>query len=35
MDLRNQRIVAFPDLGTETGPGSPDAPDHDERSAAE
>jgi hypothetical protein len=36
MDLRNQRIVAFPDLGTETGPGSPDAPDDaDERSAAE
>ncbi len=26
-DLRNQRIVAFPDLGTETGPGNPDAPD--------
>ncbi|WP_423066636.1 helicase HerA domain-containing protein [Devosia sp. CN2-171] len=35
MDLRNQRIVAFPDLGSETAPGSPDAPDYDERSAAE
>jgi hypothetical protein len=36
MDLRNQRIVAFPDLGTETGPGSPDAPDNlDDRAAAE
>jgi hypothetical protein len=35
MDLRNQRIVAFPDLGAETAPGSPDAPDYDERSAAE
>ena len=35
MDLRHQRIVAFPDLGTETAPGSPDAPDYDERTAAE
>jgi hypothetical protein len=35
MDLRNQRIVAFPDLGSETAPGNPDAPDYDERSAAE
>jgi hypothetical protein len=35
MDLRNQRIVAFPDLGAETGPGNPDAPDIPERSAAE
>lgn len=35
MDLRNQRIVAFPDLGTETAPGSPDAPDYDDRAAAE
>jgi hypothetical protein len=35
MDLRNQRIVAFPDLGAETAPGNPDAPDFDERSAAE
>jgi len=35
MDLRSQRIVAFPDLGLETGPGSPDAPEVDARSAAE
>jgi len=36
MDLRNQRIIAFPDLGLETGPGSPDAPDYEAtRSAAE
>nr|WP_055046222.1 ATP-binding protein [Devosia sp. A16] len=35
MDLRNQRIVAFPDLGAETAPGSPDAPDYGDRAAAE
>ncbi|OEO31200.1 hypothetical protein VW23_017710 [Devosia insulae DS-56] len=35
MDLRNQRIVAFPDLSTETAPGNPDAPDYDDRAAAE
>lgn len=35
MDLRNQRIVAFPDLGAETAPGSPDAPDYVDRTAAE
>jgi hypothetical protein len=36
MDLRNQRIAAFPDLGTETGPGDPNAPDDfDDRAAAE
>jgi DNA helicase HerA-like ATPase len=35
MDLRNKRIVAFPDLGIETGPGNPDAPDLDHRTAAE
>jgi hypothetical protein len=35
-DLRGQRIVAFPDLGLETGPANPDAPDFDNtRSAAE
>ena len=34
-DLRNQRIVAFPDLDAETAPGNPDAPDYDERTAAE
>lgn len=36
-DLRGQRIVAFPDLGCETGPGAPDGPDEGatERSAAE
>jgi DNA helicase HerA-like ATPase len=27
-DLRGQRIVAFPDLGIETGPGDPNAPEH-------
>jgi hypothetical protein len=35
MDLRNQRIVAFPDLALETAPGNPDAPDLDQRTAAE
>lgn len=33
MDLRHQRIVAFPELGIETGPGNPDDLDH--RAAAE
>jgi uncharacterized protein len=35
MDLRNKRVVAFPDLGTETGPGDPNAPDTLARTAAE
>ncbi|MBN9310708.1 ATP-binding protein [Devosia sp.] len=35
MDLRHQRIVAFPDLGAETAPGNPGAPDYDARTAAE
>ena len=36
-DLRGKRIVAFPDLGCETAPGDPGAPDDaaGERSAAE
>jgi DNA helicase HerA-like ATPase len=35
-DLRGQRIVAFPDLGCETAPGDPDAPDDlSDRTAAE
>ena len=36
MDLRNKRVVAFPDLGTETAPGDPNAPDDlGNRAAAE
>jgi hypothetical protein len=35
-DLRGKRIVAFPDLGCETGPGDPLAPDEiGDRTAAE
>jgi len=34
-DLRNGRIVAFPDLGTETAPGDPNAADLEGRTAAE
>lgn len=37
VDFRNNRIVAFPDLGAETAPGDPNGPDAmiDERGAAE
>jgi DNA helicase HerA-like ATPase len=35
MDLRNRRIVAFPELGVETAPADPSAPDYDQRTAAE
>ena len=37
LDFRQQRIVAFPDLGAETAPGDPNGPDAliDERGAAE
>jgi DNA helicase HerA-like ATPase len=37
LDFRNNRIVAFPDLGAETAPGDPNGPDAmiDERGAAE
>ena len=35
-DFHNRRMLAFPDLGCETGPGDPDAPDlASERDAAE
>ncbi len=37
LDFRNNRVVAFPDLGVETAPGDPNGPDAmiDERGAAE
>ncbi|RUT33018.1 ATP-binding protein [Arsenicitalea aurantiaca] len=35
VDFHGKRVVAFPDLGCETAPGDPNAPDHTERSAAE
>ncbi|UJW87540.1 ATP-binding protein [Devosia sp. SL43] len=37
LDFRNNRVVAFPDLGAETAPGDPNGPDAlmDERGAAE
>jgi hypothetical protein len=37
LDFRNNRVVAFPDLGAETAPGDPTGPDAmiDERGAAE
>ncbi|ODT77466.1 MAG: ATP-binding protein [Pelagibacterium sp. SCN 64-44] len=37
LDFRNNRVVAFPDLGAETAPGDPNGPDLliDERGAAE
>ncbi|WIJ25744.1 ATP-binding protein [Devosia sp. RR2S18] len=37
VDFRNNRIIAFPDLGAETAPGDPNGPDAmiDERGAAE
>ncbi|MDB5589427.1 MAG: ATP-binding protein [Devosia sp.] len=37
LDFRNNRVVAFPDLGCETGPGDPAGPDAmvEERPAAE
>ena len=35
IDLRNKRVVAFPDLGSETAPGDPNAPDDLGRAAAE
>src|SRR5690606_21531089 len=34
-DFHGRRIVAFPDLGRETAPGHPDAPDETQRDAAE
>lgn len=34
-DFHGRRILAFPDLGCETGPGHPDAPDTPQRDAAE
>jgi hypothetical protein len=37
LDFRQNRVVAFPDLGAETAPGDPNGPDMmiDERGAAE
>lgn len=34
-DFHNRRVLAFPDLGCETAPGHPDAPDEAQRDAAE
>ncbi|HEV7416742.1 MAG TPA: ATP-binding protein [Tianweitania sediminis] len=34
-DFHNRRVLAFPDLGCETAPGYPDAPDEAQRDAAE
>lgn len=34
-DFHGHRVVAFPDLGCETAPGDPDAPDRNQRDAAE
>ncbi|GLS34023.1 hypothetical protein SAMN04488498_107130 [Mesorhizobium albiziae] len=34
-DFHSRRILAFPDLGCETAPGDPDAPDEQARDAAE
>jgi len=34
-DFHGRRVLAFPDLGCETGPGHPDAPDTPQRDAAE
>jgi DNA helicase HerA-like ATPase len=34
-DFHGKRILAFPDLGCETAPGDPDAPDETQRDAAE
>ncbi|CAH1652022.1 helicase HerA domain-containing protein [Chelatococcus asaccharovorans] len=34
-DFHGRRVLAFPDLGCETAPGHPDAPDETERDAAE
>jgi hypothetical protein len=34
-DFHNRRVLAFPDLGCETAPGHPDAPDETQRDAAE
>ncbi|WP_442581525.1 helicase HerA domain-containing protein [Mesorhizobium sp. ASY16-5R] len=34
-DFHGKRVLAFPDLGCETAPGDPDAPDEAQRDAAE
>jgi hypothetical protein len=34
-DFHNRRVLAFPDLGCETAPGHPEAPDQTQRDAAE
>lgn len=34
-DFHGRRVLAFPDLGCETAPGHPDAPDESQRDAAE
>jgi len=34
-DFHNRRVLAFPDLGCETAPGHPEAPDQSQRDAAE
>jgi uncharacterized protein len=34
-DFHGNRVLAFPDLGCETAPGHPDAPDETQRDAAE
>ncbi len=34
-DFHGRRVLAFPDLGCETAPGHPDAPDEPQRDAAE
>ena len=34
-DFHGHRVIAFPDLGCETAPGDPDAPDRNQRDAAE
>lgn len=34
-DFHGRRVLAFPDLGCETAPGHPDAPDETQRDAAE
>ena len=34
-DFHGRRVLAFPDLGCETAPGHPDAPDTNQRDAAE
>ena len=35
VDFHGRRVLAFPDLGCETAPGNPDAPDETQRDAAE